>query len=134
MALFWILVMILVPQVVMLHNSLWWTEKSKDAAAITLRIDELYNDVGVLELDLAAASDDEKAKIAADIEAKRVEIAELESKEVKAVRVYGLANYTRMSALHFEIFVKTMLYSAMVTVLALIVCYPIAFAAAQVFT
>lgn len=134
MVLFWVLAMILVPQIAMLHNSLWWTEKSGDAAAVTLRIDALYNDIGVLELDLAAAGDDEKAKITAEIESKRSEIAELESKEVSARRVYGFANYTRMSALHFGIFVKTMFFSALVTVLALIVCYPIAFAAAQVFT
>jgi spermidine/putrescine transport system permease protein len=134
LATFWVVAMIVVPQGVMLYNSLWWNEKSQDAAAVTQRIDELYNDVGVLELDLADAKDAEKAKIQADIDAKNAEIHQLESEEVGARRVYGFANYTRMSALHFNIFLRTIFYSILVTVLALIVCYPIAFVAAQVFT
>lgn len=134
LAVFWIVAMIVVPQGVMLYNSLWWNEKSQDEAAVTLRIDQLYNEVGILELDLAEAGDSDKPKIEAEIGAKQAEIAQLESAEVGARRVYGVANYTRMSALHFDIFVRTIFYSILVTVLALIVCYPIAFVAAQVVT
>jgi spermidine/putrescine transport system permease protein len=134
LAVFWVVAMIVVPQAVMLHNSLWWNEKSQDEAAVTLRIDQLYSDVSVLELDLGDAAEADRPKIEAEIAAKQAEIAELESAEVGARKVYGLANYTRMSALHFNIFVRTIFYSILVTLLALVVCYPIAFIAAQVFT
>lgn len=51
-----------------------------------------------------------------------------------ATRVYGLSNYTRMSSLHVYIFARTIVYAMLVTVLSLIVCYPIAFVAAQMVT
>jgi spermidine/putrescine transport system permease protein len=131
LAAFWIVVMIVVPQAAMLHTSLWWTERSGEAAAASLRIDRLYNEVAILELDLAAAGEAEKPAIARTIEARRAEIAALEAGEVGARTVYGLANYTRMSGLHLAVFLRTILYSVLVTLLSLVVCYPIAFVAAQ---
>lgn len=134
LAAFWVLVLILVPQAVMLETSLWWPEKAKEEAEVTLRIDRLYSEVGVLELDLEAAAEADKAGLAAQIAARRAEIGELEAREVEARVTYGLANYTRMSSLHFWIFVRTIVFSILVTILALLVCYPVAFVAAQVAT
>lgn len=131
LAAFWVLVLIVVPQAAMLHASLRWTEKPKEAAAASLRIDRLYNEVAVLELDREAAAADQRPAIARAIEARRAEIAALEAGEVGATTVYGLANYTRMGGLHLQVFLRTIGHSILVTLLSLLVCYPIAFVAAQ---
>mgnify|MGYP005850126705 CR=1 FL=1 len=131
LALLWLLGLIVLPQLFMLERSLWWQEQPPEAFALTKRIDDLYNEVSLLELDRRGAAGEELAELEARIAQKQAEIAALEAAEVAPVRVYGLANYVKMSGLHFWIFVKTILYAMLVTLLALVVCYPIAFAAAQ---
>lgn len=127
----WMLGMILIPQLFMVERSLWVRQESTQ---ISLQIDRLYNEVSVLELDAASAPDNEKAEFEDRISALQEEIAELEAQETAPRKVYTLSNYTRMSGLHLYIFVRTIFYAALVTVLALVVCYPIAFAVAQVAT
>jgi spermidine/putrescine transport system permease protein len=43
----------------------------------------------------------------------------------------SLENFTTMSALHFKIFLMTLLYAFTVTVFAFVICYPVAYAAAM---
>lgn len=63
-------------------------------------------------------------------------IAELEAQEDTSSgeagmkESYSLDNFTTMSAVHFEIFVMTLLYAFCVTVLCFLVCYPVAYTAA----
>jgi spermidine/putrescine transport system permease protein len=130
----WVLGLILIPQLFMVEQSLWWKEKGADDFEVTHRIDRLYNDVMLWQLDQGAAAPAEKAALEQKIAAAEAEIAQLETTEIAAVKVYGLRNYTRMSSLHFKIFVKTIGYAALVTVLALIVCYPVAYTVAQLAT
>jgi spermidine/putrescine transport system permease protein len=118
----------------MVEQSLWWKEKGADEFEVTHRIDRLYNDVMLWQLDLGAAAPTEKTALEQKIAEAEAEIAQLETTEIAAVKVYGLRNYTRMSSLHFRIFVKTIGYEALVTVLALIVCYPVAYTVAQLAT
>lgn len=127
----WILVMILVPQLFMVERSLWNRTVSTD---ISLRIDRAYNEVTLLELDARSAAEAEKAGIEEQIAALKEQIAAMEAEETDPPKVYSLYNYTRMSGLHLRIFAKTIFYSALVTLLALVVCYPIAYAVAQVAT
>jgi spermidine/putrescine transport system permease protein len=134
LATLWLLGLIVVPQLFMINQSLWWTEKSAEEFEVTHRIDQLYNDVSLAELDLNAAKTEQKAAIEQKIAAAKAEIAKLEATEIKPVKVYGLRNYTRMSSLHFQIFVKTIGYAALVTLLALAVCYPIAYTVGQLAT
>jgi spermidine/putrescine transport system permease protein len=134
LAALWLLGLIVVPQLFMIDQSLWWKEKSADEFEVTQRIDQLYNQVMLAELDLDAAKPADKGPIEQKIAAAKAEIARLEGTEIKPVKVYGLRNYTRMSSLHFQIFVKTVGYAALVTLLALIVCYPIAYTVGQLAT
>jgi spermidine/putrescine transport system permease protein len=127
----WVIGMIVIPQLFMVERSLWVRQESTQ---LSLQIDRLYNDISLLQFDAQAAPDDEKPAVEDKISKIEEQIAELEVQEKTPEKVYTLSNYTRMSGLHLKIFVRTIIYAAMVTVLALVVCYPIAFAVAQVAT
>ncbi len=127
----WVIGMILVPQLFMVERSLWVRQESSQ---VSLQIDRAYSDLSLMQFDLQSAEGDRKAEIQSKIDAKQREIADLEEQEKAPKKVYTLANYTRMSALHVHIFVRTIFYAAMVTLLALVVCYPVAYAVAQVAT
>ncbi|MEO1089765.1 MAG: ABC transporter permease [Pseudomonadota bacterium] len=129
LAAFWVLVMIVLPQAFMLDQSLW--SKDRDVG-LSVRIDRAWNELSTLELDLTTAAPADQQEITARIEGLRADIADMEAQETDPPRVYGFQNYTKMSGLHFYIFIKTIVFALAVTVLALVVCYPIAFAIAFV--
>ncbi len=63
-------------------------------------------------------------------------IVELEAEEANQSAVgvneeLSLKNFTDMSEVHFRIFVSTIFYALMVTLLAFVVCYPVAYAVAM---
>ncbi|MEZ5791045.1 MAG: ABC transporter permease [Nitratireductor sp.] len=73
----------------------------------------------------------------AELEAEKREIvgkiAQLEAQETGPAALdirYSFENFTSMSAVHFRIFVATLFYALCVTVLAFLVCYPVAYAVA----
>ncbi|TSJ61948.1 ABC transporter permease [Starkeya sp. 3C] len=126
--LLWILVLILVPLGAMVEQSLWWRDSKGD---VSLAIDRLYNDISLIELDRNAETDPAKqAAFDKALAEKQAEVATLEAEEKNPPKTYGFANFTRMSALHFYIFVRTILYALLVTALALVVCYPVAYVVA----
>jgi spermidine/putrescine transport system permease protein len=127
----WLLLLILAPMVLMVEQSLWRLETPKDAATLTQRIDQLYNDLSVVKLDRQSASSDTAAQLDNKIAALESELRSLEARETKPQRVYGVANYTRMTGAHLEIFITTILHASIVTALALAVCYPVAWVAAR---
>lgn len=60
-------------------------------------------------------------------------IADLEARETGPAALdlrYSLENFTSMTAVHFRIFIATLFYALCVTVLAFLVCYPVAYAVA----
>ena len=134
LAALWVLGLIVIPQLFMVERSLWWKESTADAAQLTQRIDQLYTDVTLWQMDLAGADEAGKAELQAKIDEAQAEISRLETEEKDPPKRYGLHNYTKMSSLHFRIFIKTIGYAALVTVLALVVCYPIAYTVAQLAT
>ncbi len=125
----WMVGMILVPQLFMVERSLWRQVTTSD---MSVQIDRAYNDLSLLQFDLNAAADADRPQLEAQIGEMQGRIAELEAQETSPPKEYTLANYTRMSGLHLRIFVRTIFYAVMVTVLALVVCYPVAYAVAQV--
>lgn len=128
----WIVGMIVGPQLFMIEQSLWTKERGGE---ITLAIDNLYADLATLEFDRGAAEEEARiAEIDRQMAAIRERLVELEAQEQDPPKVYSLANYTRMSGLHFRIFLRTLGYAALVTLLALVVCYPIAYAVAHLAT
>ena len=52
----WVLGLIIVPQLFVIEQSLWWKEKSAEEFEVTQRIDRLYNDVMLWQLDLSSAT------------------------------------------------------------------------------
>lgn len=132
----WILGLIIAPQVIMVEKSLWHMEKGSDDAALSVKIDTLYNQIDLLALDqadLGNLSEDiaKKAEMDQTIVEIQTEIAELENKEVAAKKVYSLRNYMQMGQTHLFIFFKTIAASVAVTLIAFVVCYPIAYAMAK---
>tara|TARA_R110002096_G_scaffold80453_16_gene188613 strand:- start:9732 stop:10781 length:1050 start_codon:yes stop_codon:yes gene_type:complete len=138
----WILGLVAAPQVIMIEQSLWRMDRPVGSAEISVRIDGLYNKLDVLALDRKAVEAgpdtvgrtqklEESAATRIAIEA---EIAELEAKESRPVKVYTLSNFGQMGVAHLAIFLKTIVASLAVTVIALVVCYPIAFAVAKLET
>lgn len=135
----WVIGMIIGPQLTMVEQSLWNKELGGDAVVTSVRIDKLYNEVDLLNFDksdagaLAPSADRDKkiAKIAADIADRQATIKKLEAIETKPKKVYSFRNYTMMGASHFFIFLKTIAASVAVTIIAFVVCYPIAFTVAK---
>jgi len=131
--------MIIGPQLIMVEQSLWKKDQGGDAVVTSARIDNLYNEVDLLSFDKsdaeALADSPERTtsitKITAEIDAKWVTIKELEAIEVKPEKVYTFKNYTQMGASHFFIFLKTIGASIAITIIAFVVCYPIAFTVAK---
>jgi spermidine/putrescine transport system permease protein len=131
--------MIVVPQLIMVEKSFWYLDRGGDAGALSVRIDSLYNEIDLLDMDKLAAEglestaerDLKLAEIDREIAARRAKIAESEAREIAPQKVYSFSNYTLMGAVHFGIFVKTILAALAVTVIAFIVCYPIAYAVAK---
>jgi spermidine/putrescine transport system permease protein len=138
----WVVGMIIAPQLIMVEQSLWYKDRGAEAVRISLRIDRHYNEIDVLSFDkldakAMASSLDREAMIAeidAVIAEKRAVIAELETHETAPRKVYSLQNYTMMGRSHLAIFVKTILASVAVTLIAFVVCYPMAYAIAKLAT
>lgn len=129
---FWALIMIVLPQAFMIDQSLWTLQRDTQ---LGLKIDRAYADLSTLNYDLGNAKDAAaKTELQGKIDALQAGIADMEQREKAPQKVYGLQNYTAMSSLHFEIFVKSIVYALAVTVLALLVCYPLAFTIAKLAT
>jgi spermidine/putrescine transport system permease protein len=74
-------------------------------------------------------------ELEASIRTQRAEIERLEALEERkgetADSHVGLGNFTSMSRLHLWIFMATLGYSLLVTIIALVLCYPVAYAVAS---
>jgi len=135
----WILGMIVAPQLIMVEQSFWHMDLGSDSVTLSNQINNRYNDVDLLRFDKADAealpASPERDKVIADlgarIETQVAEIEKLESQEIAPKKVYSLRNYTIMGKAHFMIFLKTIVASLTVTVIAFVVCYPIAYAVAK---
>jgi len=138
----WVVVMIVAPQLIMVEQSFWHWRWGGDAAALSARVDDLYNQVDTLGLDKSAAeaatATPEQAQkvgaLSAKITVLKAKIQQLEKQEVKPKKIYSMRNYTIMGGGHFAIFIKTILASLAVTLIAFVVCYPIAYTVAKLST
>ena len=138
----WITGMIVGPQLIMVEQSLWHKDSGGDAVVISSDIDRLYNDIDMLSFDrsdaeaLAPSSnrDEQIARTDARITEKQALISELEALESTPKKVYSFRNYSMMGESHLFIFLKTILASVAVTVIAILVCYPIAYTVAKLAT
>lgn len=133
----WVVGLVAAPQLLMVDYSLWYEDK-KAAAAYDAEIEALYPDYLRVQEELAAlrAEGGPAVKIAEleqQEEAFEARIAALEQKIAETRRTYGLDNYAYLAGneLHRKIFLKTIWASVLVTLTALVVCYPVAYYLAQ---
>ncbi len=138
----WVVVMIVAPQLIMVEQSFWHWRWGGDDAALSARVDDLYNQVDTLGLDKSAAEaatatpeqTQKVSALSAKITGLMATIQQLEKQEVKPKKIYSMRNYLIMGGGHFAIFIKTILASLAVTLIALVVCYPIAYTVAKLAT
>ncbi|HTN98739.1 MAG TPA: ABC transporter permease [Nordella sp.] len=132
----WVVLLILLPQIIMADYSLWRPTVPADRTGIEKELDEAYIKVQLIELKLKKADPAaDKPGLESERDALRRRIAELEATITDGPEVgyeYTAANYLNLGGRHLPIFVKTLLASAAVTVLALLVCYPIVYYIAKV--
>lgn len=144
----WVLVMIIVPQVTMLYYTTWYIDRVH-TGELSREIDQLYGKLDDLDAEIArlerelptltppARNATEQALATArsaqtDIET-RLPTLEQAWQDSRTARTYGTRNYDYLlgNTDHRTVFLKTMLASVLVTALALLFCYPIAFYLAQ---
>lgn len=163
---FWIVALIVVPQLRMIERAFVVDRYSDAAAKLGVEIDRAYTRLFTVDQELArgaaapaapsapspfapraatpspfAAPSPSTGGDAAQSAALQAEKAELQARiagleaQEKAIKAgggagYAVDNFTSMSAVHAKIFVSTLLYALLVTVLAFLACYPVAYAVA----
>ncbi len=134
---FWLVVMIIAPQLMMIDYS-FWHEDNLQLASWEKAISEKDEQMVDLEARLAEqqpggtsggdpALEDQYQQLVA-------EVSQLESQADQPPEVYSLKNYSYLAGnrLHRSIFLKTIWSSLLVTVIALVICYPVSFYLAQI--
>lgn len=127
----WLSIFILFPQVLMLEYSFWkYDETSQEK--LWEKTDKLDEKKYLLELKLKNEPNNQKIKDEINLLSKK--IIELDELAQEPEKIYTTQNYEYLfgNTLHRSVFLKTIWSSVMVTLLALIICYPIAYYLAQV--
>ncbi|RMD61341.1 MAG: ABC transporter permease subunit [Alphaproteobacteria bacterium] len=145
----WIFVMIVIPQGMVTYYTSWYIDRNY-TGKLTRQIDEMYAEldkvdaaIAKLEREIAAAGASAKAELKRKLSEatrrqKEIEEAlpplEAEWSASRTRRTYSWRNYEYLitNADHRAVFLKTIWASVLVTGLALIFCYPIAYYLAKV--
>ena len=145
----WLVLMILVPQAVMVSYTFWYEDKGRvgqlysEIDANYARLDDMDVRVEEIEEELAKAAAAQKTALESErdqvvLDQKKIEtlLVDLEVKyEAARKAVYwGSRNYEYLlvNQDHRVVFLKTIWASVLVTLLALVFCYPVAFYLAKV--
>jgi spermidine/putrescine transport system permease protein len=133
----WIVLLIVLPQVIMADYSFWHEVTSADRATLENDLEKNYVDLQLLDLKIkrVTAGEQADAEPLADLQQRRAGLAdniaaieaELADQGAGPRREYSFKNYTNLAERHLGIFVKTLLASAVVTIVALLVCYPVVY-------
>ncbi len=145
----WIVIMIVVPQAVMFTYTFWYEDKNlvgelyREIDQGYAQLDEFDAKIADLDSQISAAAADAKSvleirreEIVKKEKALEAKLATLEQRyEKEKTRIYwGLRNYKYLfsNADHRMVFFKTIWASVLVTFLALVFCYPVAYYLAKV--
>ncbi len=138
----WLLGMVLMPQLLMVDYSFWYHDEGvqaiamKEADRLEAQLDDIDAAITVAESKLDSAVENARPVIEthiAELEAKAGAMEPLFEPLDEAIRnpprIYGFKNYIYLltNTLHRSIFVKTMLFSLLVTFIAFALCYPVAY-------
>jgi spermidine/putrescine transport system permease protein len=143
----WMLGIIVLPQAMMMEYSFWRLDRSH-SAELNAEVERLYMEKQKIERQIRAidrqlkkpdaadrsALEAQKAPLVAEVADIEARLPEMEEQVTRPVRVYGVDNYVHFltSELHWSIFLKTIWASVIVTVIAALICYPVAYYIAQV--
>lgn len=127
----WLSIFILFPQVLMLEYSFWKYDETAQEK-LWEKTDKLDEKKYSLELKLKTEPNNQNLKD--EIKSLSLEIEKLDIQSQEPEKVYTTHNYEYLlgNDLHRSVFFKTIWSSVMVTFLALIICYPIAYYLAHV--
>ena len=154
----WLTILIVAPQFFMIELSLRFEERGDRLTKIVNDLNVLYRNKGVMEFDLEngpacntmgmvnpmmtsdsnCAQFGEEDKLRLEQQIREIEdriqnslIEEQSLIELKAQKFpYSARNYTAMSGLHAWTLTKTVAFALIVTLIALVACYPVAYAVA----
>jgi spermidine/putrescine transport system permease protein len=143
----WLLGIIVLPQAMMLEYSFWRLDRSQSTELET-EIEQLYMEKQKIERQIRTIDRDlrkpdtvdradlegQKVPLAAQVADIEAKLPALEEQVTRPVKVYGPDNYIHFltSELHWTIFLKTIWASVIVTVVAMLICYPVAYYIAHV--
>ncbi len=122
----WIVMFIAVPQILIIDYSLWnYDEKTQ--AKLWDRADKMAEEKENLEKVLK--KEPSNLELKNRIEEMAKEIQRLDDMSREPSRIYSFKNYEYLltNTLHRNVFLKTIWSSVLVTIISLLVCYPIAF-------
>ncbi len=127
----WLSIFIVFPQVLMIDYSLWNYDEKKQEQ-LWEKADKL--DAKRYELELALKQKPQDTKIKEEMKTIEDKITELDKLSQYPDKIYSTHNYEYLlgNKLHRSIFFKTIWSSILVTIIALITCYPVAYYLAQV--
>lgn len=126
----WLLIFIVFPQILMVQYSFWKYDETSQQK-LWDKADKLDAQRYQLEIKLKTEPNNKELKQQIDQLSLQIKTIDNLSKEPK--KVYTLENYEYLAnnTLHRKVFLKTIWSSILVTILSLIVCYPIAYYLAQ---
>jgi len=127
----WLAIFIIFPQTLMLEYSFWKYDETAQQK-MWEQADKLDEQRYQLELELNKTPDNKE--IQKKINEITIQIEELDKLSQEPTKVYTTQNYEYLAnnTLHRSVFIKTIWSSVLVTFLALIICYPIAYYLAHV--
>jgi spermidine/putrescine transport system permease protein len=143
----WLLGIIVLPQAMMMEYSFWRLDRSH-SAEMNAEIERLYMDKQKIERQIRSIDRELRKPDTVDrapLEAQKAPLVEqvaeiearlpgMEEQVARPIKVYGVDNYVHFltSELHWTIFLKTIWASVIVTALAAMICYPVAYYIAHV--
>ncbi|HAV65634.1 MAG TPA: ABC transporter permease [Verrucomicrobiales bacterium] len=133
----WIVLLIVLPQAIMADYSFWHEVTSADRATLENNLEKQYVDLQLMDLKIKRLSGGEEGEgeSLADLEQLRASLAgeiaaieaQLAGQDDGPRQEYTFKNYTNLGERHLGIFLKTLVASAVVTIVALLVCYPVVY-------
>jgi spermidine/putrescine transport system permease protein len=127
----WLAIFIIFPQVLMVEYSFWQYDETKQQR-LWEKADALDEERYGLETKLKQSPQDSQLKAKIDELNEQIAILDAQSREPDKVYTTDNYEYLANNTLHRQVFFKTIWSSILVTILALIVCYPIAYYLAHV--
>jgi len=136
----WMFGFVIVPPLMMVDYSLWHIDDKAQAKswvaldALDQQLEEIDDKIYDLKNSGLSETSEEITKLNNDYAVIEKKLTAMETANINPPKKYGLKNYMTLfkNTLHRSVFLKSIWASCLVTALAFIICYPIAYYLAQV--